>query len=281
MTLSIRTNPEALAALRNLNAAGSRVNEIGAQVSTGLKVRGAKDDASNFAIAQGLRADVRAMNAVVQGLNNAKGIARVALAGATAVSDLMTDIRQKITEGANAGNTAQQQQILQNDYEEMLGQMRQILENSEFNGVNILIEVAIPFNLAVGTVRDVDVLSNLDGGTLRLDGQRLDLTYAVLNNEDISTPANALNALTAFEQEEERVATTLGSLGANLRALELQVNQVQATLDAIEEGLGNIVDADMARASADLTAAQVRQQLSVQTLGIANNAPQIALGLFQ
>lgn len=281
MTLSIRTNPEALAALRNLNAAGSHVAQISGQVSTGLKVRGAKDDASNFAIAQGLRSDVRAINAVVQGLNNAKGIAKVALAGATAVSDLMTDIRQKITEGANEGNTAQQQQILQNDYVEMLGQMRQILENSEFNGVNILIEVAIPFNLAIGTVRDVDVLSNLEGGTLRLDGQRLDLTYAVLINEDISTPANALAALTAFEQEEERVATTLGSLGADLRALELQVDQVQATLDATEEGLGNIVDADMARASAELTAAQVRQQLSVQTLGIANNAPQIALGLFQ
>ena len=281
MTLSIQTNPEALAALRNLNVAGNRVAELGRQVSTGLKVQGAKDDASNFAIAQGLRSDVRSINAVIQGLNNAKGIAKVAIAGATAVSDMMTDIRKKITEGANEGNTAQQQQILQNDYEEMLGQMRQILENSEFNGVNILIELAIPFNLAVGTVRDVDVLSNLEGGTIRLDGQGLDLTYAVLINEDISTPANALAALAAFELEEERVATALGSLGANLRALDFQVTQLQATLDATEEGLGNIVDADMARASAELTAAQVRQQLSVQTLGIANNAPQIALGLFQ
>lgn len=281
MAFSILTNSESLTALRNMNAAGRRVAELGNQVSTGLKVAGAKDDASNFAIAQGLRSDIRATNAVIQGLNNAKGIAKVALAGATAMSDLMTDIRQKITEGANEGNTAQQQQILQNDYDEMIQQMRQILENSEFNGVNILIEVAIPFNLAVGTVRDVDVLSNLEGGTLRLDGQRLDLTYALLTNEDISSPANALAALTVFEQEEERVATALGSLGANLRALDLQVAQLQATLDATEEGLGNIVDADMARASAELTAAQVRQQLSVQTLGVANNAPQVALGLFQ
>jgi flagellin len=281
MALSIRTNPESLAALRNLNAAGSRVAEMSGQVSTGLKVQGARDDASNFAIAQGLRTDIRAINAVIQGLNNAKGIAKVALAGATAMSDLMTLIRQKITEGANEGNTTQQQQILQNDYTEMLAQMRQILENSEFNGVNIVIETAIPFNLAVGTVRDVDVLSNVDGGTLTLNGQRLDLTYALLANEDITTPANALNALTIFEQEEARVAEALGSLGADLRALDLQVGQLQATLDATEEGLGNIVDADMARASAELTAAQVRQELATQTLTIANNAPQIILGLYQ
>lgn len=281
MPLSILTNPEALAALRNLSAAAGRVAEVGREVSTGLKVQGAKDDASNFAIAQGLRSDIRAIGAVVQGLNNAKGIAKVAIAGATAVSDLMTSIRQKITEASNEGNTTQQQQILQNDYAEMIGQMRQILENSEFNGVNILIETAIPFNLALGTVRDVDVLANLNGDTLRLNGQRLDVSYARLNNEDVSTPANALAALAVFRTEEQSIATALGSLGADLRALDLQVGQIQGILDATEEGLGNIVDADMARASAELTAAQVRQQLSVQTLGIANNAPQIALGLFQ
>jgi flagellin len=281
MAFSIRTNSESLTALRNFERAGKDVARSGRQVSTGLKVQGAVDDASNFAIAQGIRGDVKAINAVVQGLNTAKGIARVAVAGATAVSNIMIDIRQKITEGANEGNTAQQQAILQADYNELVQQMRQIMEDSEFNGVNILIEVAIPFNLAVGTVNDVDVLSNLEGGTIRLDGQRLDLSYALLNAEDISTPANALQALTVFEQEEQRVATALGSLGANLRALELQTQQLSATLDASEEGLGNMVDADMARASADQTSAEVRSQLSAQTLGIANRAPEIILGLFQ
>ena len=89
-----------------------RSSTVGQAVSTGQKVRGAVDDASNFAIAQGLRGDLRAAGAVIQGLNNAKGIAKVALAGATAVSDLMADIRRKITEGANEGNTTQQQAIL-------------------------------------------------------------------------------------------------------------------------------------------------------------------------
>jgi len=281
MTFSIRTNPESLLALRNFERANQNSARISRQVSTGLKVQGAADDASNFAIAQGLRGDVRAVSAIVQGLNNAKGIARVALAGTEAVSNLMIDLRQKITEGANEGNTAEQQQILQADYVELVQQMRQIMEDSEFNGQNILIEIAIPFNTVVGTVNDIDVLSNLDGGTLRLDGQRLDLTYALLDQEDISTPANALQTLAVWEQEMDRVNQALGSLGANLRSLELQTAQLQATLDATEEGLGNIVDADMARASAEQSAAQVRGELSAQTLGIANQQPQILLNLFQ
>lgn len=281
MVLSINTNPASLTALRNLEAANRRAATVGQTVSTGQKVRGAVDDASNFAIAQGLRADIKATGAIIQGLNNAKGIARVALAGATACSDLMADIRKKITEAANDGNTAQQQQILQEDYVQLLAQFRQVLENSEYNGVNIVIEVAIPFNLAVGTVRDVDVLASLDGGTVRLNGQRLDLAYALMAAEDISTPANALNALTVAEQQEAQISTALGSLGSDLRQLELQTEQLQATLDATEEGLGNIVDADMARASAEQSSIQVRQQLSVQTLGISNQAPQVLLGLFQ
>lgn len=281
MGVSINTNPAALTALRNLEAAGKRVATTGQIVSTGQKVRGAVDDASNFAIAQGLRGDIKAVGAVIQGLNNAKGIAKVALAGATSVSDLMADIRRKITEGANAGNTTQQQGILQDDYQQMLAQFRQILENAQYNGVNILIEVAIPFNTAIGTVRDVDVLSNLQGDTLTLRGQRLDLSYALLANEDISTPANAQNALTVWEQQNQAINDALGELGSDTRQLELQTDQLQGILDGIEEGLGNIVDADMARAAADQASAQVRQQLSVQTLAIANQAPQSLLGLFQ
>lgn len=281
MVMSINTNPEALTALRNLEAANRSAATTGQEISTGQKVRGAVDDASNFAIAQGLRGDIKAAGAVIQGLNNAKGIARVALAGTTAVSDMMADIRKKITEGANEGNTTQQQQILQDDYEQLLAGMRQILENAEYNGVNIVIETAIPFNLAVGTVNDVDVLANLQGDTIRLRGQRLDLAYARLSNEDISTPANALAALTQFEQDEQLVNDALGELGSDLRQLMLQTEQLQGVLDATEEGLGNIVDADMARASAEQSSTQVRQQLATQTLGIANQAPQILLGLFQ
>ena len=77
------------------------------------------------------------------------------------------------------------------------------------------------------------------------------------------------------------VNTALGSLGAEARALELQTSFLSEITDATEEGLGNIVDAEMARESARLTALQVRQQLGTQVLSIANQSPQILLSLFQ
>jgi flagellin len=279
--ISVLTNPPAMTALRNLTGIQRAKDTVQNHVSTGLRVTGAVEDASNFAIAQGIRAEIRAIDAVIQGLNNAKGVAQVGIAGATAVSNLMIDIRKKMTEGANEGNTTQQQQILQNDYEDMLAQMRQILENSTFNGQNILIEVAIPFNLAVGTVNDIDVLSNVDGGTLTLRGQRIDVGYAQLVNEDISTAANAQTALTVWDTVMEDIGQALGQLGADARALNLQTVFLETQRDAVTEGLGNIVDADMARDSARLTALQVQEQLAVQTLAVANQRPQTVLGLFQ
>ena len=70
------------------------------------------------------------------------------------------------------------------------------MENSEFNGVNILIETNVPFNTIVGDVNDVEVLSELQGRSIILEGQRLDLSYALLLQENISTPANASQTLT-------------------------------------------------------------------------------------
>ena len=170
---------------------------------------------------------------------------------------------------------------MQNDYASLLQQMRQFMENSEFNGVNILIETNVPFNTIVGDVNDVEVLSDLQGRSITLEGQRLDLSYALLLEESNSTPANASQTLTILLQEERRIYNALASLGSNFRALEQQTKYLENLREASETGLGNIVDADMSRANAKLTSSQVRKELAAQSLSVANQNPQVFLGLFE
>ncbi|MFX4221454.1 MAG: flagellin [Thalassobaculum sp.] len=271
---SILTNPEALVALRNLERTNNLLATTQNRVSTGLKVTGAIDDASNFAIAQGIRGDIKALGAISQGLNNSKGIANVAIAGATSISDLLQTVRQKLTELSNEGITTTQRQILTNDFAELLSQAANFIDNAVFNGVNLLDTAA--------AAPSINTLSNLAGGTLTLTNQDL-------RTQTFSLAAVSLGSATAAQQVianqysnlESVVNAALGSLGAEARALDLQTSFLDQITDATEEGLGNIVDADMARESARLTALQVRQQLGVQVLGIANQAPQILLGLFQ
>ena len=281
MAFSIQTNISSLIALTNFGKASTELDNISEVISTGLNISSSKDDSSNFSIAQGIRGEVKSIDAVIRGINNARGIAKVAISGATAVSNLFQDIRQRVTEGSNPANTAAQQLLMQNDYTSLLQQMRQFMENSEFNGVNILIETNVPFNTIVGAVNDVEVLKDLQGTSLTLEGQRLDLSYALLLQEDITTPTNASQTLTVLLQEERRVNNAIASLGSNFRALEQQTRYLEILKDATETGLGNIVDADMARASARLTSSQVRKQLAAQTLSIANQSPEVFLGLFE
>lgn len=271
---SILTNPEALIALRNLERTNRSLAVTQNRVSTGLKVTGAIDDASNFAIAQGIRGDIKALGAVVQGLNNAKGIAKVAIAGTTSISDLLQTVRQKLTELSNEGITTTQRAILTDDFQQLLSQAANFIDNASFNGVNLLDTTAVS--------PDVNTLSNINGGTLTLTAQDLRTTVVTLAGVGLADASAAQNVLAnQFSNLESVVNTALGSLGAEARALELQTAFLEEITDATEEGLGNIVDADMARESARLTALQVRQQLGVQVLGIANQAPQILLGLFQ
>ena len=281
MAFSIQTNSSSLIALTNFEKASAELDDVSKVISTGLNISSSEDDSSNFSIAQGIRGEVKSIDAVIRGINNAKGIAKVAISGATAVSNLLQDIRQKVTEGVNPANTAAQQVLMQNDYASLLQQMRQFMENSEFNGVNILIETNVTFNTIVCDVNDVEVLSELQGRSIILEGQRLDLSYALLLQENISTPANASQTLTILLQEERRIYNALASLGSNFRALEQQTKYLEILKDASETGLGNIVDADMARANAKLTSSQVRKELAAQTLSVANQNPQVFLGLFE
>ena len=281
MSNSIITNPEAFVALRNLERTNEKLSKTQERLSTGLKVTSATDDASNFAIAQGVRGDVRALGAITQGLNNSKGIGEIALAGVTAISDLLQDIRQKLTELANGGLTTAQRVIVKADFDKLMSQAYGFVSNSNFNGRNLLISDAT----------NVNTISNLNGTNLTLtarSGSGSGVTHLIRSlaaatlgtTGAASDSVNAQSVITAqYSALETEINTSLGALGAEIRALKFQTDFLTTVNDSTEIGLGNIVDADLARESAELTALQGRQQLGVQVLGIANQQPQILLNL--
>jgi flagellin-like hook-associated protein FlgL len=384
VSTSIITNTSAFVALKNFQSIKSAAQTSNNRVSTGLRVASALDSASIFAIAQGIRAEVSAMSSVSQGLNNAKGIGKVALAGADGVSNLLGNIRVKLTELSNPGITSEQRQILESDFGKLMSQAGNFISNAEFNGANVL--------TAAST--NVSTLSNLTSGSLTLNKQNLQTSAETLAAADISssvlaqaalntsvsheaelefsgafyptdevyitidgtqhtvtmdastdTGDNFDNALTqiasalgslanvssatknyangtvdlvfsdtgaheislslydsgtgtnqtpivgsvnttingdgVFNGLETAVNKALGGLGSDIRALNFQTEFLQDIRDATEEGLGNLVDADMAKESARMTSLQVQKQLSLQTLGIINQNPSIILGLFR
>jgi len=269
---SINTNAGALLALQNLNVVNSRLTTTQDRVSTGLKVVGAVDNASSFAIAQGIRADVKAYASFSQGIANAKGTTGIALAGSNAISDLLGDIQAKITEGLNPGNTTQQQAILQADFSNLVAQINQFISSASYNGRNLL---------SSGST-NAAVISNIDGSTIAIRGNsQVTAAATILAAQAITSTSVALVALTRVNDARATLSTVLGNLGADTRTIVFQDDFVTKISDAQEVGLGSIVDADLAKESARLQALQVQQQLSIQTLNIANQTPNVLLSLFR
>ena len=274
---SVNTNVGALSVLKTLRATMFEMNTVQNRVSTGLRVSSALDDASVFAVAQGLRGDIKAYNAVSQALGAAKGMAKVALSATTQISNKMQDIQAKIVQLADESISVETRTTYQNDLRAMLEEVKTYIANATYNDVNLIAGPGVNSG-------DQTVIASIDGtATVTIRANDLESTRSTLEANYQYDAASAQSALTAggdFGLFQIAVNNALANLGADIKALEGQDEFIKQVSEAATEGLGSLVDADMAKESAALQALQVRQQLAVQALAIANQAPQTLLRLF-
>lgn len=275
MTTSVNTNPGALIALQNLNKTSRMMAEVQNRVNTGFRVASAKDNGAIYQIAQSLRADLAGMQAVKQSLDRGVSAVEVALAAGATISDLMIDMKAKAVAAADIGLDTESRTALKNDFDSLRDQITDIVKNATFNGSNMI------ENGGVGVTAIVN-----DTGTsvITVDAQDLSLTGINITITALSTFATATQAASVvamMESSLSNVNSALSKLGTGARSLESMRSFADKLSDVVEVGIGNLVDADLARESARLQAFQVKQQLGVQALGIANQAPQILLGLFR
>src|SRR5258708_6994245 len=268
---SVNTNIGAMVALSDLSATQSSLNVTQNRISTGLKVTGPQDNASDFSIAQGIRSDLKAFDAVQQSLSSGTGIIQTAIAGATSVSDLLNSIKSKVIESSNPSNTSNQQSILANDFNAMIAQLNTFISNSVYNGRNLL---------SAGSI-SVSVTSTISGGQLTLNNASSLAVISATLSSGVATTAAALALLTTVDAQQLVIGTALVSLGAAANNLNFLSTFTKSLSDAVNQGLGSLVDANLAKESANLQSLQVKQQLGVQALSIANQRPQIILSLFR
>lgn len=275
MTTSVHTNTSALIALQNLNKTNERLADVQGRINTGLKVQGAKDNASVWAIAQGQRADVGALQAVKMSLDRATSITDVALAAGETVSDLLNQLKEKVVAAKDASLDTAARNALNADYKAIIRSIGDAISNAEFDGANIL----------DGSLTNIRFIANADADSfITLQGKNLSLGGAILEmaeTSSINTMTNATAVLAQLQDSITQVNAALGEIGSQAKQIAQHNTFVSKLMDTLETGIGNLVDADLARESARLQALQVQQQLGAQALSIANTAPQVILSLFR
>jgi flagellin len=274
MSFSVNTNAGALIALQYLTATQSQLSQTQSAINSGLKVANARDDGAIYAIAQNQRGQVAGYTAVINSISNGTSAIDVALSAGQSISDLLIQLKQKALSAADSSLDTASRQAINADFTALRDQITTIVSNAVFNG----------FNLVNGSTTQVTALASADGTRhVTTSAQNMKLSGSIVTlktTSTVSTQAKASALISTIQTSLTNVNSALAKLSAGAAKFSIQATFAQKLSDTLTTGIGNLVDANMAQESATLQSLQVKQQLGIQALAIANQAPQTILSLF-
>jgi flagellin len=240
-----------------------------------MKVATARDDGAIYAIAQNQRGQVAGYSAVINSINNATSSIDVALSAGQSISDLLIQLKTKALAAADSSLDTASRQALNSNFTALRDQITTIVKNAVFNG----------FNLVDGSTNQITALASADGSRrITTAAQNMKLSGSIVTmttTATISTQAKASTLVATIQASLTNVNSALAKLSSGAAKFSIQGTFSQKLSDTLTQGIGNLVDANMAQESAMLQSLQVKQQLGVQALSIANQAPQTILSLFR
>jgi flagellin len=275
MSFSVITNNGANTALEYLTATQSQLASTQNAINSGLKVADARDNGAVFAIAQNQRASVAGYTSVINSLTNGTSSIDVALSAGQSISDLLIQLKSAALSASDSSLDTASRQALNANFTALRDQITTIVKNATFNG----------FNLVDGSTTQITALASSDG-TRRITtaAQNLSLSGSIVtlkSTASISTQSKASTLVATIQTSLTNVNSALAKLSSGAAKFSIQATFAQKLSDTLTQGIGNLVDANMAQESAQLQALQVRQQLGIQALSIANQSPQSILSLFR
>lgn len=270
---SVNTNIGAMTALQSLNRTNDALAAVQKRVSTGFRVADAKDDGGAFAVAQSVRGDVAGLTAANEQLGGLKGVVDVTLQGLGQVSKTMVELRTVLTRLADGTINDEQRDQYAQQYGQLKSQIQMFISDATYNGRTLL-----STDPAVGG-GDIVTIRNEQATTMTLAAFDSATDFVVDDAPADATAAQA--AITGnWTTVHQAINDALNRLGSDARYIDAQIGYNRDKLDAVEGGLGALIDADIAKEAARLQALQIRQQLGTQTLSITNQAPQALISLF-
>ncbi|HTJ02721.1 MAG TPA: flagellin [Methylovirgula sp.] len=300
MSSSLLTNNAAMTALQSLNMTQQTLAKYENQVSTGLKINSAADNASYWSIATSMSSQTSALGAVSNALSESGSMLSTMSNALQQTVSVMDNIQNDLLTALQPGTDLTK---IQTDIQTQQQMLLSYGNSATFNGQNLLANAGTasvnlvasydqtngPSYITIDTSQTAlftpgsDQASAAGAGILDKAGASfasasilsLSVTASGITTGDIS---NMLSDVQTALQSIESAASVIGADQTNVTD---QQNFVSNLSDSLTSGVGALVDADMNQASTKISALQVQQQLGVQALGIANSNTQMILRLFQ
>lgn len=274
-TNSVNTNGGALIALQNLNSTNMELAQTQNRISTGKRVASAKDNGAVWAIAQSQKATSNSLNAVLSSLQRGASVIDVSLAAGETVADLLSQMKEKALAASDVSLDASSRSALNEDFKALRDQIAKAVSNADFNGTSLLASGSTAMQSLANAAGTSKLTANAE--VMSLGGSIVTIAAAAT----IGAATAATTMITTVQTSLTNVTAALSRLGTKSKAFETHMTFVSKLQDTLDTGVGNLVDADLAKESAKFQALQTKQQLGVQALSIANSSTQTILSLFR
>ena len=279
---SVNTNMGAMVALQSLETTQQQLAVTQKRISTGYRVADASDDGAAYAIAQEIRSSVGALTSANQQLGNVQGLLSTTQAGLNNISNMMGSMRDVLVKLADSSVQGNDRTNYLHQYTSMLANVKTFVQDANYNGKTLIGDLTG----SSGAFGRVAVSRNENGstyGVATFSGSALygSISFTSTQLGSAATVAALITATGTFVSQHNSLGNELNTIGSTVNYINNQSTYNNDKINALNSGLGSLIDADLAKESAQLTALQIRQQLGTQALSLVNQAPQTLLSLFK
>lgn len=274
MVFTVNSSAGAFAALQNLQKSGRGLKLSSMAADSGKK----QETEQPVSVDEGAKkesADAGGLGAVRESLARARAATQVAFVAADKVGTLIDGLRQKAEAAQDETLADEDRAALDEAFVRERDEIEKVIADADYEGFNAVKAGGTPI-LAVATEKG-DRVIDVPAQDLSLGGANVTLD----RNQGIATPEEAAAAAEALAASADRVDAAAGTFEQGGARLDAQMQFVDKLAGTIEEGIGNLVDVGLEREAASLQALDVKQQLGIQDLSIANQSPGAILSLFR
>ncbi len=275
-TSSISNNPSALIALSTLEQVTAQLQTTQSHISTGLQIANPQDNPAVWTVTQGQSAAVTALDSVTTSLNRAQSVLDVAISAGQTISDLLQKIHSDVVSASDPSLETTARLALNVDVQSLISQIKLTVDQASFNGISLIQTGATGFATLADPTANASTVT-VQPVSLAVGGPNISFTLG----SSFTTVSQAVALLTLVNASVQSVNSAVGGLGVQSNTLSAHLTLVSTFQDTLISGVGDQVDANLGNESAALSALQLKQQLSTQTLSIANSTSSVLLGLFK
>ena len=301
-SFSIVNNISAINAQNRLVVTDTNLRNTLTRLSSGLRINSSGDDAAGLAIADGLRADVRALNQAARNANDGISMLQTADSALNEISLLLTravTLAEQAASGTSGLDNSDSKTALNDEFQDILSEVERITQSVEFNGLNLLggastgsstgtprIEIQVGLDNTSSSKINVNTISINVGGnqttsyTAGTASARTSIQMG-FSGASLSTAANALTALTTLQTAVGNVARVRGVLGSGMNRLNTTGSIIRSLSTNLQSAESQIRDANVASEVVSLTQYQILTQTGIAALGQANVSAQNVLTLLR